>query len=262
MVFVTSDPHGHKDKLLGALQAADLVDAAESWSGGDQSLFVLGDLMDRGPDGVGVVDLVMGLQGQAERAGGRVDVLLGNHEVLALGRHRFGDVPPSGDERALALVLCWERNGGVLSDQEQLTSQHVEWLSALPAMIVVDDCLLMHSDTAEYLRYGSGVAEINAGITSVLAGDDLDDWWDCVHRMTDRYAFAETDGLDAAEHMMATLGVRRMVHGHSIIGDLRGIDPTEVTTALPYAQNRVLAIDGGIYAGGPCLVVDVDTWSS
>ena len=57
---------------------------------------------------------------------------------------------------------------------------------------------------------------------------------------------------------MATLGVRRMVHGHSIIADLRGIEPSEVDAPLLYCERQVLAIDGGMYAGGPCLVVSLD----
>jgi hypothetical protein len=260
MVFVTSDPHGHRREFLAALQSAGLVDTDENWAGGEQALHVLGDLMDRGPDGVGVIDLVMSLQRQAEAAGGRVGVVLGNHEVLALAMHRFRELSLTGDHRAVGLALTWHRNGGRLKDQEALTDDHVEWLAELPAMIVVDGHLMMHSDTAEYLHYGDDVASINAAVTEVLLGDDLDAWWDCLHRTTDRHAFATLGGLELAEKMMATLGVRRMVHGHSIVGDLRGIEAAEVDSALLYARRQVLAIDGGIYAGGPCLVVDLDDW--
>jgi hypothetical protein len=51
-----------------------------------------------------------------------------------------------------------------------------------------------------------------------------------------------------------------MVHGHSIIGDLRGIEPHEVDAPLLYCERQVLAIDGGMYAGGPCLVVNLTGW--
>jgi hypothetical protein len=72
--------------------------------------------------------------------------------------------------------------------------------------------------------------------------------------------FAREHGTAAAEEMMARLDVRRMVHGHSIIADLRGIEPFEVEAPLLYCQRQVLAIDGGMYAGGPCLVVNLDGW--
>jgi hypothetical protein len=259
MVFVTSDPHGHLDVLVETLQLAELLDEHQNWSGAEQSLWVLGDLMDRGPDGVGVVDLAMRLEEQAAAAGGHVGVLLGNHEVLAVGMYRYGR-EPSTDPRVQSLVLNWERNGGRVEDQERLTDRHVAWLAALPAMVDFDGHLLVHSDTAEYLEYGSDIDTINTAITDVLDSGDIDAWWVAVHRMTDRYAFAQAGGVEAAEQMMKTLGVRRIVHGHSIIADLRGIDPQETDAALLYARRQVLAIDGGIYAGGPCLVVNLDGW--
>ena len=59
----------------------------------------MGDLVDHGPDGIGAVELVMRLQQQAARTGGRVQVLLGNHDMLLLAAHRFGTRPiPGRDE--------------------------------------------------------------------------------------------------------------------------------------------------------------------
>jgi hypothetical protein len=259
MVFVTSDPHGHLDVLVETLQLAGLLDEHENWAGAEQTLWVLGDLMDRGPDGVGVVDLVMRLEGQAAAAGGRAGVILGNHEALAIGMYRYGR-ENFDDPRVQSLILTWERNGGQIEDQERLTDRHVEWMTALPAMVDLDGTLLMHSDTTEYLEFGGDIATINDAVTGALAADDVEVWWDTVHRLTDRWSFARAQGTEAAEQMMHHLGVRRMVHGHSIIADLRGTDPRETDAALLYCKRQVLAIDGGIYAGGPCLVVNLDGW--
>lgn len=260
MVFVTSDPHGHPTVLAEALRAAGLVDEHDNWSGGGQALWVLGDLMDRGPDGIGVVDLVMRLEAQAAEAGGHVGAVLGNHEVLALGMHDFGFEPAADDHRAQSLVLTWERNGGRGEDQAALSDRHLDWLRTLPAMVDLDGHLLMHSDTNAYLAYGSDLASVNREIADAVASRDIDTWWECMHRLSDRYTFAQSGGPEAAAKMMRTLGVRRMVHGHSIVGDLRGIEPAATDSALLYAGRTVLAIDGGIYAGGPCLVVDLDSW--
>jgi hypothetical protein len=259
MVFVTSDPHGHRDVLVQALSNAGLLAADGSWSGGEQSLWVLGDLLDRGPEGVGVVDLVMRLEQEASSSGGHVGMVLGNHEVLALAMHRFGG-RPSTDAAVQSLVLSWQRNGGRVEDQQALEPRHIEWLQALPALVDLDGVLLMHSDTREYLTYGDDIQAINAAITAVLGSDDIAAWWECIHRLTDRYAFARDGGSAVADEMMSALGVDRMVHGHSVIADLRGIEPSDTDAALLYAGRRVLAIDGGIYAGGPCLVVDIDRW--
>ncbi len=260
MVFVTSDPHGHRGELVAALTSAGFLDEQSRWSGGTRTLWVLGDLMDRGPEGAGVVDLVMRLQQEAAAVDGTVGVLLGNHEILALGMHRFGRRAVEGERRAVSWALSWERNGGRVEDQEGLEPRHLGWMSSLPALAVWDGHLLMHSDTARYLDYGGDVDTINAAVADVLTSDDLDRWWECMQRLTDRYAFSSAGGLEVAERVMATLGARRMVHGHSFVSDLQGIAPGEVERPLVYAHGQVLAVDGGIYAGGPCLVVDLDEW--
>jgi calcineurin-like phosphoesterase family protein len=42
----------------------------------------MGDIMDRGPDAKKILDLIMTLEKEAEEAGGRVHMLIGNHEEL------------------------------------------------------------------------------------------------------------------------------------------------------------------------------------
>jgi hypothetical protein len=259
MHYVVSDVHGHGERLVAALQQAELLDSESGWCGGQARLSILGDLFDRGPDGVGVVDLIRRLQLEAGATGGQVDVLLGNHEILALGMHRFGDrlvSSPFGGRRSFA--RSWAMNGGRTRDQERLTEEHIAWLSGLDAIALSGSDLLMHSDTTEYLRWGDTVEQINEAMRDVLAGDDLDKWWECWVRLTTRYAFAEDDGEQVAVELLDQLGGDRIVHGHSIIATLTGQDSWDVRGPLSYAGGRALAIDGGIYDGGPCLVVRLD----
>lgn len=257
--YVVSDVHGHVGELVTALRHTKLLDSAGAWSGARARLTVMGDFFDRGPDGIAVVDLVRRLQDEAGRTGGRVDALLGNHEILALGMHRYGDrmVPsPFGGRRSFA--RSWLLNGGQVRDQQRLTDQHIAWLSGLDSIIPAGSQLLLHSDTTEYLRWGDSVEQINDAVRGVLAGDDLERWWECWVRLTSRYAFADLDGERAAVELLDQLGGERIVHGHSIIATLTGQDSREVTGPLSYAGGRAMAIDGGIYAGGPCLVVRLD----
>src|SRR5450759_2257513 len=90
MHYAVSDVHGHFDDLVAALRQADLLDADGAWCGGQTRLTFLGDYFDRGPDGIAVVDLVRRLQDEAAPSGGRVDAVIGTHEILALGMSRFG----------------------------------------------------------------------------------------------------------------------------------------------------------------------------
>ena len=66
------------------------MDAKDKWAGGKAHLVQTGDLLDRGKDARKVLDLLMRLEGEARKAGGRVHALLGNHEVMnMLGDLRY-----------------------------------------------------------------------------------------------------------------------------------------------------------------------------
>ena len=260
MHYAVSDVHGHLDDLVAALRQADLVDADGAWCGGQARLTFLGDYFDRGPDGVAVVDLVRRMQDEAAISGGRVDALIGNHEVLALGMRRFGGRQVSSDlGSSRSFARSWALNGGQPRDQQRLSPEHIEWISALDSLSLTGSDLLLHSDTTEYLRWGDKCRQINDAVRTVLAGDDLGQWWQCWVRLTSRYAFAGVDGADVAAGLLDQLGGSRIVHGHSIVTTFTGQDLCEVSRPFRYAGGRVLAIDGGVYGGGPCLVVPLDT---
>lgn len=254
--YVVSDLHGHVEHLVAGLRQAQLVDADRSWRGGQARITFLGDYFDRGPDGIAVVDLIRQLQDEAASAGGRVEALIGNHEILALGMSRFGDerVPSEVGQRS-SFARSWALNGGQVSDQRRLSEEHISWLSGLDAIALAGSDLLLHADTTEYRRWGNTVEQINEAVREVLAGDDLGQWWECWARLTARYAFAGLDGPLVAAELLGQLGGERIVHGHSLVSTFIGRASDEVTGPLSYAGGRVLAIDGGIFDGGPCVIV-------
>ncbi|OQO92712.1 serine/threonine protein phosphatase [Saccharomonospora piscinae] len=259
-MFVVGDVHGHRDELADALRDAGLLDDADRWSGADASLWFLGDFVDRGPDGVAAIDLVRSLQQQAPSSDGSVETLLGNHEILLLGTYFFGDTTLPADAGAPAgrsFARSWAVNGGQVADQDALTREHVEWLITRPVVALAADHLLLHSDTLEYLDWGDTVDEINAEVKRVLAADDIMHWWGVWRRMTTRFAFRGPEGAEAADALLAQLGGDRVVHGHSVIADQVGVHPVELDAPHLYAGGRVLGVDTGLFAGGPCLVTEL-----
>lgn len=116
--YVTSDAHGHVRALDRALELAQI--------GSDDVLYVLGDMVDRGPDSMGVVNLVRSLPNAV--------VLAGNHEMLMVAGMRASD----SREKA-----GWQLNGGfATSDQlDRLPREQVadmlEWVESLPTFAVV-----------------------------------------------------------------------------------------------------------------------------
>jgi hypothetical protein len=243
--YVVSDVHGHLDDLREVLVDARLVDEHDGWTGGDADLWVLGDLVDRGPDGIGVIRFVRALQ---EQAPDRVRVLLGNHEALMLGYQLFPDT---------RFADVWTMNGGHEMDQDGLTDDDVAWLRALPVLARAGDYLLMHSDTTGYLAWGDSVDAVNATVAGLLAGDDAQQHFDVFAALTSRFDFKGADGAGAARGMLDALGGEHIVHGHSIIGTIVD-EPSESTKGpLTYADDLVVAIDGGRYDGGPLLLVEL-----
>jgi len=256
-VYAVSDVHGHPEKLRASLQQAGLTDAGGNWAGQDARLWFLGDFFDRGPDGIGALRMVRELIGQAPD--GDIRVLLGNHEILALGMHKFGDtfVPHDGITTR-SFERSWVLNGGQDRDQELLTDEEVRWLLDQPVLGLDAGHLLMHSDTAEYVEWGDSIDQINAAAHADLHSDDIVVWWEVWRRMTSRYAFRGPSGAEIARIMLRRLGGHRIVHGHSIVADQLGILPENLTGPHLYADDLALGIDGGAFDGGPCLVVELD----
>ncbi|MBR7831639.1 metallophosphoesterase [Actinospica durhamensis] len=259
--YAVGDVHGCLAPLRDALARGGFVDGDDRWIAGNTRLWFLGDLTDRGPDGVGVIELVMGLQEQAAEAGGEVGCLLGNHELMLLAAHL--PAAESGHASAeAARRLFWERwtgNGGKESDSARLTDAHLEWIARLPAMARIGEHLLMHADTLGYRGYGSSVAEVNARVAGILTEPvQLPQIDELTHMMTKRFAFASDDG-QAAREFLGDFGGRQIVHGHSPVPLLLGKEPREVTGPLVYAGGYAANFDTGTFLGGPCFVAPLPT---
>jgi len=80
-IYAMGDIHGDLDVALHVLAAAGLVDASSHWIGGNKTLVVTGDVIDKGMAALPVIDLLTSLQSEARAAGGNVVVTLGNHEA-------------------------------------------------------------------------------------------------------------------------------------------------------------------------------------
>jgi hypothetical protein len=83
-IVAIGDVHGAYQKFLAILREAGIIDGRRRWIAGRTHFVQTGDVVDRGPDSREVLDLLRKLEPEAERAGGRVHALLGNHEVMRM----------------------------------------------------------------------------------------------------------------------------------------------------------------------------------
>ena len=81
-IVAVGDVHGAYENLLTVLKNAELIDDELDWIGGEAHLVQVGDVIDRGADSRKSMDFYMELQKKAKKAGGRVHVLIGNHEAF------------------------------------------------------------------------------------------------------------------------------------------------------------------------------------
>ena len=101
MTYVLSDIHGDKRRLDCILEQINLTP--------DDHLYVIGDVIDRKPYGIEILDKLLGME--------NVTLLLGNHELMMLnalsgGADLSGPFPVFRDEEAWEL---WDYNGGLVT---------------------------------------------------------------------------------------------------------------------------------------------------
>ncbi len=83
-IVAVGDLHGDYEAWLEIARDARLIDASGRWTGGNTTLVQLGDVTDRGPDSLKIIRSLQQLAKQAPRSGGKVIVVLGNHEAMNL----------------------------------------------------------------------------------------------------------------------------------------------------------------------------------
>jgi len=251
---IVGDVHGHLHQLQRGLHGAGLVDSQQRWAGGGACLAVLGDLLDRGPDGIGVVNLLMRLQQEAAVHGGSVITLLGNHEVLFIGARRFGRLPT--ETRGGSFFDAWLRLGGRAEDMTAMGDEQMRWLETLPAMALEQEHLLVHADSLLYADYGASVDEVNSNLRTLVSTDRRDELLAFLRAFSTRFAFQGAGGASNLNQFLERFGGQRLVHGHTPIARVAEQPAEGVTGPLVYAEGRCVNVDPGLYLGGPGFVFE------
>ncbi|MDP6933518.1 MAG: metallophosphoesterase [Myxococcota bacterium] len=157
-LVAVGDLHADLGAARDVLALAGLVDGDGSWIGGDATLVQTGDTTDRGPDGRTMLDWLRGLQQQATEAGGRVVLLMGNHEAMNLqGDWRYvhpDDVAGFGGADARRAALA---PGSELGS----------WLRGLDAVAEVQETVFLHGGVSVSFA-GRGVDVLARDVRAAL----------------------------------------------------------------------------------------------
>lgn len=253
------DLHGDLAATRRALQLAGAMDDKGQWIGGDLQLVQTGDQLDRGDGEREILDLLETLARQAERAGGKVHVLNGNHEIMNVqgdlryvtpaGFSRFeglagldlsqpvlAEVPPFARARAAAFLP-----GGLYARR----------LATRPVILQLGENVFAHGGVLpEHVAYG--IERLNRETQAWLAGqgdfpallnEQNSPVWTRVYSQPDQPADCEQ-----LARVLGQLKARRLIVGHSV--------QTEINAAC---EGQVWRIDTGMATayGGTVQVLEI-----
>lgn len=216
-VAVLSDIEGNKAFLDGALAKLGVTDSSGAWAYGNGHLVIVGDAVDRGRDVFAVLWRLYALSQEAQRAGGGVHMLLGNHEQYILR----GNTTRAHFDHLYAL----DQLGG---PAQAFASDTVigAWLRAQPVILQMGRVLFTHGGISkatadsgltvqqlnEAMRgYWSGAAGAKPALDAVLGRGGLTQY---------RGYLEEADGLATAEdvqHVLARFDADTVVVGHTLV---------------------------------------------
>lgn len=149
-VVTIGDIHGDLDALLRILIGMALINPEGDWIAPQTCLVLLGDLNDRGPDSIPVLDTVMQLERLALANDAAVYVLLGNHEML-VAEGDFSFFNPA--EARVAESFCYQGHTG-LSAIYRGDSPYARWLRQRPALLKIGQTVFAHGGLGDgCLRY-------------------------------------------------------------------------------------------------------------
>jgi calcineurin-like phosphoesterase family protein len=206
-IVAVGDLHGDFDAWREIALKAHIINAKGRWAGGSTTLVQMGDIVDREPDSLKIIRQLMKLQKEAPRAGGRVVVLVGNHEAMNMtgdlryvtpgeyaafanansGRVRervyeaskaaiaaaYRAQSPAMTDDAIHAAWLAQNPLGKLEHQAgwSPTGEFGRWTIANRAVARVGDTLFVHGGIS--VRYaGIPVDEINRRVTAALKAQD------------------------------------------------------------------------------------------
>ena len=209
-IVAVGDLHGDYSAWIDIARDARLIDSTNKWVGGRTVLVQTGDITDRGPDSLKIIRHLQQLDGEAKRAGGRVIVLLGNHEAMQVtGDYRYvtpGEYAAFADRQsprrrdlafdanAKAIIDFYHQRDPSLSPKairaEWITTNPLgkveyvaawsptgelgRWAASLPAVAKVGDSLFAHGGiSAKYALVP--LVEINRRARAALMAGDASD---------------------------------------------------------------------------------------
>lgn len=162
-----SDIHGQYDLYIELLKANKVIDNDLNWSYGSGHLVIVGDVFDRGDKVNEVLWHLFGLERQADLAGGKVHLLLGNHEIMVMNN----DLRYIHEKYKTTEELINTTYNELYSDKTVLG----RWLRSKPVVIKINDMIFNHAGLSPALVNSNvSIERINRTFATQIIGRDRD----------------------------------------------------------------------------------------
>jgi hypothetical protein len=259
-IVAIGDLHGDLNATRAAFRLAGAIDESDHWIGGNLVVVQTGDVLDRGGDEQAILDLFARLELEAERAGGALHALNGNHELMNVsldlryvtdeGYEDFEDAVEF-DESDSTLVI-YEPNQRARIAALRPGGRYARLMSRRNVFTIIGENLFIHGGVLpRHVDYG--LDRMNQEARDWLRDEGPKPYWVGGSESPEwsRHFSNDPDEEDLAllEEVLERLNVKRMIVGHTVY--------REGITAL--LDGRVWCIDVGLAAhyGGPTQVLEI-----
>lgn len=225
MIYVMSDIHGCKDEYFEAIEAIDLKD--------EDTLYVLGDVVDRGPDGIEILKDMMFRH--------NVIPLIGNHDYMALLMLK-----------KLTVAITEENVENHITVDDMTSYMH--WINDGGSSTIESFRKLSYEEQLDILEYleefslyeelsvcGKDYILVHAGLDPFVPGKPLDDYE--LHEMI----------FESPDYTRVYFEDKYLVTGHKPTLWREGQSKGKILR-----QNNHIAIDCGCVFGGKLAVLCLD----
>ena len=230
-MLIVSDIEGNFKGFTMILKGAGVINEDLQWTFGNGHLVLAGDFFDRGLNVTECLWLIYKLETEAERQGGKVHFILGNHEMMNLKndfRYVRAKYLANADSLKLEYMNWFAEN-----------SELGKWLRSKNAVEKIGDFLFMHAGLGKDFPSDSlTLNEINNNIRAsidktfnkgeaskdIFIGSNGPLWY--------RGIVKETETQEDLEKTLAAFNSDKMILGHTIVDSI-----------MYLYNNKVIAID-------------------
>ena len=253
-IAAISDIHGQFDLFIDLMKAQGVIDNELKWNYGGGHLVIVGDVFDRGDKVTETLWFLFNLEKQAMLSGGKVHVLLGNHELMVL-HHDVTYINPKYRYSSGALGTPYP---------DFFTNETVlgQWLLSKNVSLSINDIAFVHGGFSEkVLKKESSLKKINnifkeeilpnrrigrdpSPLISLLYFENGPLWY---------RGYANPEGFDiaTANSILEALDKKKIIVGH-----------TSMPQIISLHDNKIFLIDSSIKFGnsGEILMYENDSF--